>query len=74
MLISGGHKLPFVYLLPDEHGATYSTKIVSGNEQFRTEYEKISEYLWIMATHKATPNVIPPEALHSLLRKVIKQL
>ena len=37
-LISGGHKLPFVYLLPDEHGATYGTKIVSRDEQFRTEY------------------------------------
>ena len=27
-----------------------------------------------MATQKATPTVIPPEALHSLLRKVIQQL
>ena len=38
MLISGGHKHPFVYLLPDEHGTTYGTKTVSKNEQFRTEY------------------------------------
>ena len=38
MFISGGHKLPFVYLLPDEHGTTYGTKIVSRDEQFRTEY------------------------------------
>ena len=27
-----------------------------------------------MATHKATPTIIPPQALHSLLRKVIQQL
>ena len=36
--------------------------------------DKISEYLWIMTTHKATPTIIPPEALCSLLRKVIQQL
>ena len=36
--------------------------------------DKISKYLRIMATHKATPTVIPPEALCIFLRKVIQQL
>ena len=49
-------------------------KLLVGMNNLELNIDKISEYLWIMATHKATPTVIPPEALHSLLRKVIKQL
>ena len=49
-------------------------KLLVGMNNLELNIDKISEYLWIMATHKATPTVIPPEALHSLLRKVIQQL
>ena len=49
-------------------------KLLVGMNNLELNIDKISKYLWIMATHKATPTVIPPEALHSLLRKVIQQL
>ena len=49
-------------------------KLLVGMNNLELNIDKISEYLRIMATHKATPTVIPPEALHSLLRKVIQQL
>ena len=49
-------------------------KLIVGMKNLELNIDKISEYLWIMATHKATPTVIPPEALCSLLRKVIQQL
>ena len=49
-------------------------KLLVGMNNLELNIDKISEYLWIMATHKATPTVIPPEALFSLLRKVIQQL
>ena len=49
-------------------------KLLLGMNILELNIDKISEYLWIMATHKATPTVIPPEALCSLLRKVIQQL
>ena len=49
-------------------------KLLVGMNNLELNIDKISEYLWIMATHKATPTVIQPEALHSLLRKVIQQL
>ena len=49
-------------------------KLLVGMNNIELNIDKISEYLRIMATHKATPTVIPPEALCSLLRKVIQQL
>ena len=49
-------------------------KLLVGMNNLELNIDRISEYLRIMATHKATPTVIPPEALHSLLRKVIQQL
>ena len=49
-------------------------KLLVGMNNLELNINKISKYLWIMATHKATPTIIPPEALHSLLRKVIQQL
>ena len=49
-------------------------KLLVGMNNLELNIDKISEYLWIMATHKATPTVIPPEALRNLLRKVIQQL
>ena len=49
-------------------------KLLVGMNNLELNIDKISEYLRIMATHKATPTVIPPEALRSLLRKVIQQL
>ena len=49
-------------------------KLLVGMNNLELNIDKISKYLRIMATHKATPTVIPPEALHSLLRKVIQQL
>ena len=49
-------------------------KLLVGMNNLELNIDKISEYLRIMATHKATPTVIPPEALHSLLRIVIQQL
>ena len=49
-------------------------KLLVGMNNLKLNIDKISKYLQIMATHKATPTVIPPEALHSLLRKVIQQL
>ena len=49
-------------------------KLLVGMNNLELNIDKISEYLQIMATHKATPTVIPLEALHSLLRKVAQQL
>ena len=49
-------------------------KLLVGMNNLELNIDKISKYLWIMATHKATPTIIPPEALRSLLRKVIQQL
>ena len=49
-------------------------KLLVGMNNLELNIDKISEYLRIMATHKATPSVIPLEALRSLLRKVIQQL
>ena len=49
-------------------------KLIVGMNSLELNIDKISKYLWIMSTHKATPTVIPPEALRSLLRKVIQQL
>ena len=49
-------------------------KLLVGMNNLELNIDKISEYLQIMATHKATPTVIPAEALHSLLRKVVQQL
>ena len=49
-------------------------KLLVGMNNLELNIDKISEYLRIMATHKATPTVIPPEALSSLLRKVVQQL
>ena len=49
-------------------------KLLVGMNNLELNIDKISKYLWIMATHKATPTVIPSEALHSLLRKVVQQL
>ena len=49
-------------------------KLLVGMNNLELNIDKISEYLWIMATHKATPIVIPLEALHNLLRKVVQQL
>ena len=49
-------------------------KLLVGMNNLELNIDKISEYLRIMATHKATPTVILPEALRSLLRKVIQQL
>ena len=49
-------------------------KLLVGMNNLELNIDKISEYLQIMATHKATPIVIPPEALCNLLRKVIQQL
>ena len=49
-------------------------KLLVGMNNLELNIDKISEYLQIMATHKATPTVIPPEALRSLLRKVMQQL
>ena len=49
-------------------------KLLVGMNNLELNIDKISEYLRIMATHKATPMVIPPEALRSLLRKVVQQL
>ena len=49
-------------------------KLLVGMNNLELNIDKISEYLRIMATHKTTPTVIPPEALRSLLRKVIQQL
>ena len=49
-------------------------KLLVGMNNLELNIDKISEYLRIMATHKATPTVIPSEALRSLLRKVIQQL
>ena len=49
-------------------------KLLVGMNNLELNIDKISEYLRIMATHKATPTVISPEALHSLLRKVVQQL
>ena len=49
-------------------------KLLGGMNNLELNIDKISEYLRIMTTHKATPTVIPLEALHSLLRKVIQQL
>ena len=48
-------------------------KLLVGMNNLELNIDKISKYLRIMATHKATPTVIPLEALHSLLRKVIQQ-
>ena len=47
-------------------------KLLVGMKNLELNIDKISEYLQIMATHKATPTVYPPEALRSLLRKVIQ--
>ena len=49
-------------------------KLLVGMNNLELNIDKISEYLQIMATHKATPTIIPPEALCSLLRKVMQQL
>ena len=49
-------------------------KLLVGMKNLELNIDKISEYLWIMATHKATTTVIPPEALRSLLKKVVQQL
>ena len=49
-------------------------KLLVGINNLELNIDKISKYLRIMATHKATPTVIPTEALCSLLRKVIQQL
>ena len=49
-------------------------KLLVGMNNLELNIDKISKYLQIMATHKATPTVIPPEALHSLLKKVVQQL
>ena len=49
-------------------------KLLVGMNNLELNIDKISEYLQIMATHKATPIVILPEALHSLLKKVVQQL
>ena len=49
-------------------------KLLMGMNNLELNIDKISQYLKIMATHKAIPTVIPPEALHSLLRKGIQQL
>ena len=49
-------------------------KLLAGMNNLELNIDKISEYLWIMVTHKATPIVIPPEALRNLLRKVVQQL
>ena len=49
-------------------------KLLVGMSNLELNIDKISKYLRIMATHKATPTIIPPEALRSLLRKVIQQL
>ena len=49
-------------------------KLLVGMNNLELNIDKISEYLWIMATHKATLTIIPPEALCNLLRKVIQQL
>ena len=49
-------------------------KLLVGMNNLELNIDKISENLQIMATHKATPIVIPPEALCSLLKKVVQQL
>ena len=49
-------------------------KLLVGMNNLELNIDKISKYLRIMATHKATPTIIPPEALRSLLRKIIQQL
>ena len=49
-------------------------KLLVGMKKLELNIDKISKYLRIMAIHKATPTIIPPEALRSLLRKVIQQL
>ena len=49
-------------------------KLLLGMTNLELNIDKISEYLWITATHKATPTIILPEALHSFLKKVIQQL
>ena len=49
-------------------------KLLVGMNNLELNIDKISEYLRIMVTHKAKPTVIPPEALHSLLKKVVQQL
>ena len=49
-------------------------KLLVGMNNLELNIDKISENLRIMATHKATPTVIPLEALCSLLRKVVQQL
>ena len=49
-------------------------KLLVGMNNLELNIGKISEYLRIMATHKATPTVILPEALRSLLKKVLQQL
>ena len=49
-------------------------KLLEGMNNLELNIDKISKYLQIMATHKATPIVIPPEALHTSLGKVTHEL
>ena len=49
-------------------------RLMVGLSDLEKNIDRIDEYLRIMTTHRATPVVIPPNALRSLLGKVVRQL
>ena len=49
-------------------------RLMVGLSNLEKNIDRIDEYLRVMTTHKATPIVIPPNALRSLLEKVMTQL
>ena len=48
--------------------------LLVGMNDLELNIDKIAEYLRIMATHRATPMVIPPKLLRKLLAKITHQL
>ena len=49
-------------------------RLMVGLSDLEKNIDRIDEYLRVMTTHKATPVIIPPNALRSLLGKVMRQL
>ena len=49
-------------------------RLMVGLSDLEKNIDRIDEYLRVMTTHKATPVVIPPNALRRLLGKVMRQL
>ena len=49
-------------------------RLMVGLSNLEKNIDRIDEYLRVMTTHKATPVIIPPNALRRLLGKVRKQL